>query len=120
MTDLNTTISPQEARRVSRGGVTQHFHAVQAAKAQRAAENPVRAILESAGGKLIGLALLWKANEMHEVALKTEGHFDDWTAIGVAVVGLYFVMPTLVRSLFGMVRPLLPWGKKDGNGNPAV
>lgn len=106
------TISPSEARRTPRLGATQHFQAVQAAKAQRAAENPARAILESVGGKVIGLVLLWKANALYETAVKTEARFDDFTVIGVAVVGLYFVMPTLVKSLFSMVRPLLPWGKK--------
>ena len=119
MTDPNATISPAEARHATpRAGMTQKFHAIQAQKAERAATDPTRALLESAGGKVLGLALLYWAQREWPPALKTEGHFDEWTAIGAAVVGLYFVMPTLVKSLFAMVRPLLPWGKKNGEAAP--
>ena len=113
MTDPNATIGPREARKTPRLGYTQHFHAVQAKQAERAAASPTRALVESVVYKAIGLGCLWWGYSHYEVAAKTTGRFDDWVAIAVAVAGLYFIMPGPLKALLATVTPFLPWGKKS-------
>jgi len=111
MSDPNATIGPGEARKTPRLGYTQHFHAVQAKQAERAAASPTRALVESVAYKAVGVGCLWWGYSHYEIAAKTTPRFDDWVAIAVAVAGLYFIMPGPIKALLALVAPFLP-GKK--------
>jgi len=117
MSDPNLTVSPTAAKQ--RTGYTQHFKAVQAKQAERAAASPTRALIESVAYKAVGLACLWWAYGHYEIAAKTPSRFDDIVALAVGVAGIYFIMPGPVKALFALVAPFLP-GKKASSEPPST
>lgn len=91
----------------------QAYRNIQEKEMARISANSTRAFAENFMSKVIGLGLLWWGHNEYQSAIKTDGRFDEWVALAVGVAGLYFVMPAVVKSLFGLVKPVLPWYKGD-------
>lgn len=121
-------MSGDTLRRPTGGGFTQTVLGIKARKVAAATESPVAARLALAstiGHKIGGIAFLTGGVLVWRDAMRTHakimagpnatdpGHFNEYVAIGLAIVGLYLLFPDEAMGIFALIKPILPWGKKD-------
>jgi hypothetical protein len=105
----NTTISPQAARKSGAfRSMGDHLKDGANRKAEKAAAAPVRAIVDDAFVKLVGVALLYWAYKHFDVAILKGEKIYIGVCIGVALLAFGCLIPTQTRALLAWAGERLP------------
>lgn len=118
--ELDTTISPQAARRATPMRLTEHFTARKQAKAVKVAANPWLGILYGVARKVFGAlcvaaaVAVWMQHARTSAKLLVldpraqPGHFEQYVAIGLLALAVLAMFPDLFAAVFDYMKGYLP------------
>lgn len=122
MSDHNQTVSPQQARQSGAfrvvSDITERHAKIRRDKAMKAAERPVRAMVDDITVKVVGAGCLWWAFREWPAAAKAGDKVLLGVVVGVACFGFACLVPTQTMAFLQWLASVLPFTRKSG-GNDA-